>query len=568
MANTTVNPFGTGGQLPSSIGVINDLFTGGVNKAWSAEMGKEIAGVIFSQIESPIDISLLVVQNCSLSSDKMWNYRNSLGKHIAIPTSEGKTYRIKANNGNWYGWVTSAYAPPYANGVAVPYANQSDRTWTADATITAPEETAFLILCTQDGSGNNTTWEVTGGIPTTDKFTAMQEEIDAINEKIDTTVTNEIDLDDITSQKGTLGNGTWYTTKGYHKAIKVKQGASYKLLITASGLAGGYYGWLTDDYSIPVVSGATIPFASNGSRLWLNSLTVKNVTPPEDAEWLVISVVDGSGNDVTWDNIIETYDNTPDFDKINQRMEELDGVSKGQRLRVCSWNVGHFSLGTTSDTTITAENYDEMKTKWRTAINTINADMMLLVEYNTNFAKNPDVTAETAIFSLFKDKKIGTKSGYNQSAMYGNRGFSNTQQVVYEHAVQDGRYYLVSDVKVGDTVVKFVVTHLDFNQGEHGAEYRAEQIQKLIADFTSYDHVVICGDFNVAPASDYEAFTNAGYTMANHGYLGDILTWPAGAGTNCFDNIIVKGFAINGIKTLDDATLSDHAAIYCDLMIL
>ena len=42
MANTTIYPFGTGGQLPSSIGIINDLTTGGADKALSAEMGKQL----------------------------------------------------------------------------------------------------------------------------------------------------------------------------------------------------------------------------------------------------------------------------------------------------------------------------------------------------------------------------------------------------------------------------------------------------------------------------------------------------------------------------------------------
>ena len=42
MANTTIYPYGTNGQLPSSIGVINDLTTGGADKALSAEMGKDI----------------------------------------------------------------------------------------------------------------------------------------------------------------------------------------------------------------------------------------------------------------------------------------------------------------------------------------------------------------------------------------------------------------------------------------------------------------------------------------------------------------------------------------------
>lgn len=42
MANTTVYPFGTDGTLPASVGIINDLVTGGADKALSAEMGKKI----------------------------------------------------------------------------------------------------------------------------------------------------------------------------------------------------------------------------------------------------------------------------------------------------------------------------------------------------------------------------------------------------------------------------------------------------------------------------------------------------------------------------------------------
>lgn len=42
MANQTIYPYGTGGQLPSSIGIINDLTTGGADKALSAEMGKQL----------------------------------------------------------------------------------------------------------------------------------------------------------------------------------------------------------------------------------------------------------------------------------------------------------------------------------------------------------------------------------------------------------------------------------------------------------------------------------------------------------------------------------------------
>lgn len=42
MANSTVYPYGTGGTIPSSIGLVNDLKTGGVDKALTAEQGKVI----------------------------------------------------------------------------------------------------------------------------------------------------------------------------------------------------------------------------------------------------------------------------------------------------------------------------------------------------------------------------------------------------------------------------------------------------------------------------------------------------------------------------------------------
>lgn len=53
MANKTIYPFGTGGQLPSSIGIINDLVTGGANVALSAEQGKVLKGMV-DGIEMPI----------------------------------------------------------------------------------------------------------------------------------------------------------------------------------------------------------------------------------------------------------------------------------------------------------------------------------------------------------------------------------------------------------------------------------------------------------------------------------------------------------------------------------
>lgn len=66
MANNTVYPYGIGGQLPSGIAIVDDLVTGGADKALSAEQGKRLYGMIDSEgtptTETPIAISSL--QSC------------------------------------------------------------------------------------------------------------------------------------------------------------------------------------------------------------------------------------------------------------------------------------------------------------------------------------------------------------------------------------------------------------------------------------------------------------------------------------------------------------------------
>lgn len=70
MANQTVYPFGTGGNLPSSVGIINDLTTGGADKALSAEMGKVLNGL--PGAEEVFDLSTLTKYAFTISSNGTW----------------------------------------------------------------------------------------------------------------------------------------------------------------------------------------------------------------------------------------------------------------------------------------------------------------------------------------------------------------------------------------------------------------------------------------------------------------------------------------------------------------
>lgn len=244
------------------------------------------------------------------------------------------------------------------------------------------------------------------------------------------------------------------------------------------------------------------------------------------------------------------------------------------KIRVAQWNVGHFALGKTYDTKITHDRFETMQKKWAEAIKEINADVFCCCEYNTNFV-NADqdhdaVTAREAIFPQYQFAYIGSKpyaKSYMQTAIFSHLPIKNIKQKVYKHTVQVGRYFQYGDLSINGKVVKVVATHLDFNQGENGAAYRVDQIHELVDFFASDPYVIICADWN-ASISNYDILTDGGYSMANHGSIGDVKTYPAGNNPLwVLDNIVCKGFDISGIEFVNDPTLTDHMAIYADFTI-
>ena len=241
------------------------------------------------------------------------------------------------------------------------------------------------------------------------------------------------------------------------------------------------------------------------------------------------------------------------------------------KITVASWNIGHFALGKSGDTKLTHAVLDFYKQTYRAFFNELNADILALVEYNPLIVNATEtqaaVDAHEAILSNYRDAQIGPKYDYNCNAIFSN-GIEvlRTDTVMFSKMVQT-RYYLVTTMRLDGDIVKVVSTHLDWNQGENGAPYRAIQIQELIDTFKNDKYVIMCADWNTSNGtSEYDAFIKAGYDMSNHGYLGDILTYPAGSNPRSYlDNIITKGFAHSNVKVINNAMLSDHCLIKADL---
>ena len=102
MSDTTVYPFGPGGRLPDNIGIVDDLVTGGADKALSAKQGKVLKGLVdekqdtTKELEIPLANYYPDLGNYINYTQNAWLNDNS-AKSFFVPINPGKTYRVVAN---------------------------------------------------------------------------------------------------------------------------------------------------------------------------------------------------------------------------------------------------------------------------------------------------------------------------------------------------------------------------------------------------------------------------------------------------------------------------------------
>lgn len=150
MANKTVYPYGTGGELPSSIGIINDLKTGGVDSALAAEQGVVIGNKLeqLNDVIIPIDFSFLTYRDRSVGTSKKWTTSTDY-KHTLIGVAVGEKYKVTANQDSaaTLAFLTSSAAT--TSGGTVPLVSGTDRFSISageSEEITIPDTCQFLYV--------------------------------------------------------------------------------------------------------------------------------------------------------------------------------------------------------------------------------------------------------------------------------------------------------------------------------------------------------------------------------------------------------------------------------------
>lgn len=233
------------------------------------------------------------------------------------------------------------------------------------------------------------------------------------------------------------------------------------------------------------------------------------------------------------------------------------------KLKVMTYNIGEYSYGVSPY--YLSANYDEKLNNYKKFFMTQNCDLIGFQEQGTYIDENHTVLANDILFDYLypynNDAPNWTciKSKYKLGGSgYGIFSASN-------------RKYVFSTLIIGKKEIFIMCVHLTPNPGQEQDEKRDAEIAEILSLVSSKDYFIIFGDFNAQTPELFNNFINAGYKIANGGYLPFEWTYSfnktdfsnnnPSSSIRYFDNIITSSnIIINDsykVNTYNDLS-SDH----------
>lgn len=229
-------------------------------------------------------------------------------------------------------------------------------------------------------------------------------------------------------------------------------------------------------------------------------------------------------------------------------------------LKIAQWNVGLFNRGVSIGTPdaeldATIESLKKVMTEE-------NADIFIANEYvpqiNNGDEGKPLVdTYETLLKQFYP---------YRFSGGYYIGIFSKYPIVAENITLQtgSGRTFVKGVVMIDNLPVGFVACH----STPFSAEDRKSENAEFVAAMSEFSAAFVAGDMNTgnndedatSQMQQIQPFIDAGYTLGNRGYWGEIPTYPSTK--QALDNIIVKGMTLDNYVVLEDKSVSDHLPTY------
>ena len=284
MANQTVYPYGTGGSLPSSIGIINDLHTGGADKALSAEMGKYLAG----GYEETGDYDLTDYTQFSglINGSNKWE-NNATARHILIPLTDIVHIEVAMDGGN--GIIAFLKDSSYLDGATPNFSDSYPaRIQILDgssAEYDVPSDANFLYVITKSTSGTDA--RSFYSIEYTEYVPGMVRKTD-IEHILVQNISPELEIGSVTNT-GVDNTASFYGTKYWRTSrfVKLYDGNSIGATVntTAKYLRFAYYG-------------PTFSFLENHDVSTTGTITD---TPPDGAAYLRVCFISDTPSSSAFD---------------------------------------------------------------------------------------------------------------------------------------------------------------------------------------------------------------------------------------------------------------------------
>lgn len=235
------------------------------------------------------------------------------------------------------------------------------------------------------------------------------------------------------------------------------------------------------------------------------------------------------------------------------------------------WNIGNFSNGATSKSTIDITKEPDVKQKYYHLINKdLSPDVFVINEYAPVFYKDKDskeVFTDSVLFDSYKYRFVGP-NWWKCNAIFSRYKIINLDEnniVCYftaHKSIKDDikvskrkTYYLETIVDVRGSCIKIVAVHIDHSQ-TIASVYQQAQIAELVEKYKNEERVIICGDFNTHNLSK---FTDSGFCVVNNG---SFKTYPLKG--HAIDNIVYRGVVVSNVQ-MQSTTLSDHNPLMCTI---
>lgn len=216
-------------------------------------------------------------------------------------------------------------------------------------------------------------------------------------------------------------------------------------------------------------------------------------------------------------------------------------------ITVTTWNIGGFNNGNSgSFTAKSADDYQAVLSRFSPIIGTIDADLTGFCEYL------PSIYAKRSI----RDDLMGdypydaiskTSGSYLGKALFSRFPLSNVTQLIVHSSIA-----LEADAIINGRVFKVCVCHPVWWSND--VDPNLQTLKYLANRYKYVERAILMGDFNILRSREEESlrlFTEAGFTPANSGRFGSIVTsYNSVYCTPAIDNIMVKGAEISSVSVL------------------